>query len=56
MKHIFEVKLGDNYLSFYGEQLSPGWYFINETGAYEYGPFSTEEDAYKGLKEYAEQL
>lgn len=32
------------------------WYFWDETWAYAHGPFNSEEECKKALKEYAESL
>jgi hypothetical protein len=39
-----------------GEVRLPGWYFSDETWAYAYGPYQTQEEANKKLGEYVKQL
>lgn len=34
----------------------PGWYFWDETDTYAYGPYSSSEEAYKQLCEYAKTI
>ena len=35
---------------------SPGWYFWDETQAYRYGPYESEEEANKQLDRYCKEV
>jgi hypothetical protein len=37
-------------------ELSPGWYFWDETWSHPHGPFNTEEEARRAMDDYADSL
>ncbi len=39
-----------------GQLVQSGWYFWDETWAYQYGPFASEEEAQAKLEEYMRTL
>lgn len=49
MDPVFKIEVEETYE---GELMLPGWYFWDETWAYSYGPFETEEEARTKLNAY----